>query len=156
LQISQLVPYAQVAGTFAAAAGLFVNAWQFWRSGRKTTLDHLQDFLAAMNEREATLAETKGDESKQRHAFVEYLNFLEVYSAALNGGLFIGVAREIISDKILDSIVAVESYTHWHSEIEKSITSRTTYKHIRLLMEKQRPTIDALRYAALKAGTYNV
>lgn len=108
-----------------------------------------------MNEREAALFAAIGDEDNQRHAFVEYLNFLEIYSAALNSGLMIGVAQEIVSDKVLDSIVAVESHSHWHDEIERSITSGTTYRHIGLFMKRQRGTLVARRYVANRAGTYN-
>jgi hypothetical protein len=154
LEISELVPYAQVAGTFAAAAGLFVNAWQFWRNRKATTLQHLQELFRTMNEREAALSEAKGDEPKYIHAFVEFLNFLEIYSAALNTNLFIGAAREIARDKVLDSIVALDSMPHWHGEIENSITSGVTYKHISLLMRRERRVIAARKHAATEAGTY--
>jgi hypothetical protein len=152
--VAELLPYAQVGGTFAAAIGLFINAWQFWRNRKATTLQHLQEFLKAMNEREAALATNKDDPPKQLHAFIEFLNFLEVYSAAINKGLLIGAAREIVCDKILDSIVAVDSMPHWHLEIEKSITSGVTYKHIRRFMKRYRRTLDARKHVAVAAGTY--
>jgi hypothetical protein len=154
LTIFELLPFAQVGGTFAAAIGLFINAWQFWRNRKTTTLQHLQDFLEAMNEREAALAEAKGDEAKQLHAFVEFLNFLEIYSAALNTRLFVGAAREIVQDKVLDSVVTLESMPRWHSEIEKSVTSAVTYKHIRLFMRRRRRTLESRRHVAIRAGTY--
>jgi hypothetical protein len=107
-----------------------------------------------MTEREAALAVAKEDEGKQRHAFIEFLNFLEIYSAALNKRLFVGAAREIVCDKILDSIVLLESMPHWHDQIERSITSGVTYKHTRLFIKRQRRTIAARKHVAAQAGTY--
>lgn len=141
----------QVGGTVAAAAGLFVNAYQAWRTRKTVTLQHLQDFLKAMNEREAALAASKDDGPKQLHAFIEFLNFLEIYSAAINAQLFVGVAREIVQDKILDSIVVLEHSPHWHEEIEKSITSETTYKHLRRFVKTNRSTIAARKHASAQA-----
>jgi hypothetical protein len=86
---------------------LFFTAWQFWRSRKTTTLQHLQDFFKSVIEREAALANAT-DDQKSRHAFVEYLDFLEVYSAAVIGGLFIGVAKELVRDKLIDSIITLE------------------------------------------------
>lgn len=144
---SELLPYAQVGGTVAAAAGLLINAYQTWRTRKTVTLQHLQDFLKAMNEREAALAMNKDDAAKQLHAFIEFLNFLEIYSAAINSRLFVGVAREIVQEKILDSIVELEHLPHWHEEIEKSITSATTYKHLRRFIGTHRRTIATRRSA---------
>jgi hypothetical protein len=142
-----LLPYAQVGGTLIAAAGLFMNAYQVWRSRKSITLQHLQDFMKAMNERELALAEAKDDASKQRHAFVEFLNFLEIYSSAMNARLFVGVAQEMVRDKIMDSIVVLEDSSHWHDEIENSITSEITYKHLRRFNWRHRRTIAARKKA---------
>jgi hypothetical protein len=156
LTLADLIPYAQVGGTIAAAIGsciaaigLFINAWQFRRSRKATTLQHLQDFFKAMNERELALASAKDDAAKQDHAFVEYLNFLEVYSAALNDSLFIGVARELVCDKILDALVLLGNAPQWHEQIEKSFTSHVTYKHIIKFMSRQRRALSARKTVAV-------
>lgn len=101
-----------------------------------------------MNEREAVLAASKDDGAKHLHAFIEFLNFLEIYSAAINARLFIGVAREIVQDKILDSIVVLEQSPHWHEEIEKSRNSKITYKHLFRLSQRHGRTIVARKGAA--------
>jgi hypothetical protein len=147
LPISEFLPYAQVGGTFAAAIGLFISAWQFWRNRKAATLQHLQDFFKSMNEREAALAAGQGDARRQVHAFVEYLNFLEVYSAAVNDKLFIGVAKELVSDKIIDSLVILDATPEWHDQIESSITSKVTYKHIAEFIARNRRTFDARKSA---------
>ena len=110
--------------------------------------------MKAMNEREFALVAASDDGSKQLHAFIEFLNFLEIYSAAFNAKLFIGAAREIVQDKIIDSVVVLETSPHWHDEIEKSITSETTYKHLRRFVRTHRKTIAVRKHATTQAITH--
>jgi hypothetical protein len=138
------VPYVQTIGTLIAAGGLYFSGWQFWRMRQNTTLQHLQEFFKTTNERELALANAR-DGAAKRHALVEYMNFLEVYSAATNAGLFVGVARELTCDKIIDSIVVLESVPHWHDEIDKSVTSIVTYKHLLRFIAKNRREIARRR-----------
>ncbi len=144
MSIADYVPYAQIISSGGAAIGLWLAAWQFSRSRKTTTLQHLQDFLKSTNEREAALADAT-DEQKKRHAFVEYLNFLEVYAAAVIGGLFIGVAEELVRDKLMDSIITLERAPAWHDIIVKSVTSDITYKYLRRFAEKHRKLIELRR-----------
>jgi len=111
------------------------------------TLQSLQEFSKASNEREAALAEAEDD---KRHAFVEFMNFLEVYSAAANGGLLSGVTLEFVNDKLIDSIVVLMQLGHWHDTIETSVTGPTTYEHLRKFIRRHKKTIDS-RYAAAEA-----
>jgi hypothetical protein len=144
LSIASYVPYAQIVSSSAAAIGLFFTAWQFWRSRKTTTLQNLQEFFKSVIEREAALAHAPTDE-KKRHAFVEYLDFLEVYSAAVVGGLFIGVAKELVRDKLMDSIITLERAPDWHDIIVKSVTSEITYKYLRRFVEKHRKILRSRR-----------
>jgi hypothetical protein len=139
---------AQIGSSLAATVGLFFTAWQFRRSRRAVTLQHLQEFLKSTFEREAALANA-ADGEKKRHAFVEYLDFLEVYAAAVNESLFIGVARELVRDKIIDSIVALEHAPEWHVVIENSVTSAITYKYLVHFMVKHRALLDARRTSSI-------
>lgn len=152
LATSQAVSYAQIISTTAAAAGLLINAYQTWRSRKAVTLQHLQDFLDAMNDRESALAEHNDDRAKQLHAFVEFLNFLEIYSAAVNADLFVGVAREIVVEKLVDSIALLFVSRDWHDEIKRSITSQTTYKHIRRFVSAHAGAIEAQKRALQPVG----
>ncbi|MDH2406811.1 hypothetical protein QCM77_44330 [Bradyrhizobium sp. SSUT18] len=154
MPIADLLPYAQLGASTAAAIGLLLSSWQFWRSRKATTLQHIQDFLKSMNEREAALADSQDDPAKQRHAFVEYLNFLEVYAAAVNGRLFVGVARELVCEKIVDSLVVLDAAPDWHQQIESSISSGSTYSHIRKFMSRYRHTFDTRKAASLVAGKH--
>jgi hypothetical protein len=144
LLVSDFVPYAQIGSGLAAAVGLILTAWQLWRARTTATLQSLQEFFKTSNEREAALAKAKGD---KRHAFIEFMNFLEVYSAAANSGLLAGVTLELVNDKLIDSIVVLMQLGHWHEVIGGSITSPITYKHIRKFIERHKKTIDG-RYTA--------
>jgi hypothetical protein len=144
LSIANYVAYAQIVSSGGAAIGLFVTAWQFSRSRKTTTLQHLQEFFKSTIEREAALANAT-DNEKRRHAFVEYLDFLEVYSAAAIGGLFIGVAKELVRDKLIDSIITLERAPQWHDVIQNSVTSVITYKYLIKFMAKNRKVLDLRR-----------
>lgn len=103
-----------------------------------------------MNEREAALAVAKDDLAKQRHAFVEFMNFLEIYAAAINASLLVGVAREIVEEKIVDSLVELTNAPQWHDDIEQSMRSSTTYMHLRKFNRKRRSSIKFQADAAEK------
>lgn len=107
-----------------------------------------------MNEREAALAAAE-DEPARLHAFVEYLNFLEVYSAAANDGLFIGVARELVCDKIIDALVILDAAPEWHQQIENSISSGVTYSQMRTFLRRSQRTFEARKAASLLAVDNN-
>jgi hypothetical protein len=126
---------------------LGLTAWQLWRARAVATLQSLQEFVKASNEREAALAEAEGD---KRHSFIEFMNFLEVYAAAENGGLLPGVTLELVNDKLIDSIVVLMQLGHWHNVIDGSITGPTTYKHLRRFIRKHKQTIDGRYVAAQK------
>jgi hypothetical protein len=143
------VAYAQIVSSVGAAIGLFLTAWQFWRSRKTATLQHLQDFFKSVIEREAALAHALDDQRK-RHAFIEYLDFLEVYSAAVIGGLFVGVANELVRDKLIDSIITLERAPDWHEVIVGSVTSVITYKYLRRFMEKHRKILRSRRTSFAK------
>jgi deoxyhypusine synthase len=149
LSIASYVPYAQIVSSSAAAIGLFVTAWQFWRSRKTTTLQNLQDFFKSVIEREAALAQAT-DDPRRRHAFNEYIDFLEVYSAAVMGGLFTGIAKELVCDKLIDSIVTLERAPQWHDVIDTSVTSVITYKYIVAFMAKHRKVLAARRLSSAK------
>jgi hypothetical protein len=148
LSISAYVPYAQIGSSLAAAVGLGLTAWQLWRARAVATLQSLQEFSKASNEREAALAEAQGD---KRHAFIEFMNFLEVYSAAANGGLLAGVTLEFVNDKLIDSIVVLMQLGHWHDVIEGSVTGPTTYLHLRQFIRRHKKTVGDRYIAAQEA-----
>jgi hypothetical protein len=142
-----IVQAAQVASGIAATIGLFVVAWQQWRTRQVAVLQSLQEFIKSANERERVLR----DDDDKRHALVEFMNFLEVYSAATNNGLLIGVAREFVVDKVVDSVVVLERASQWHDELARSVSSESTFKHLTKFMELHRAVIAGRRTASRNA-----
>ena len=150
--ITELLPYAQVGSTLLVGLGLFINAVQYWRGRKLSTLQHILDFFKSTNEREASLADAQ-DENARRHAFVEFLNFLEIYSAAVNSNVFAGVADELVRDKLIDTIDVLESFPQWHHEVAKSKTSATTYKQLARFIKRNEGKLHAPKFAALLAAS---
>ena len=137
---------AQIASAVFAGGGLCFVAWQLWRARQTATLDALQKFLSAANDRERALR----DDEDKRHALVEFMNFLEVYSAASSECLISGVAREFVDDKIVDSVVELKQAPGWHQILKGSINSEVVYKHLLHFINKHRDLI-AQREAASTA-----
>ena len=93
------------------------------------------------NERERALANAHDDEER-RHALVEYLNFLELYAAALNGRLLVEVAREVVTDKVMDSLLTIQRAPEWHGEIENAVSSESTFSHLCRFIRYHRHTMQ--------------
>jgi hypothetical protein len=148
----------QVAAQWAPVIGLFVSALAVgfagvqMRQARKTAvLQVLQEFFKQVTERERALRSAT-DEVEHRWAFVEYLNFLELYAAVCNRRVVRSVAKEMIRDKLIDSIAVIERTPEIHVEIEMAVTTAPTFKHLRRFYRanrneiKSRPTLlDAAR-----------
>lgn len=130
--------FAGVSAIFAGI-GLLTVARQIQQSRRATALETLQSFMSDINERERALR----DDADKRHALIEFMNLLELYSAASNERLLEGVALEFVNDKIIDSIVILKNVRDWHSEINRSQNSEAVYKDLLRFMEKHRDLIAA-------------
>ena len=126
-----------------ACLGLAFTALQFGRARKAACLQALQQFSKDANEREAALAGSRPE--NQEHAFVEFLNFLEIYSAAENSRLLTGTAREIVRDKLIDSLCILEKYTHWHPIIENAVITKNNLKHVKLFMSRNRRLLHLCR-----------
>jgi hypothetical protein len=73
-----------------------------------------------------------------------------VYSAAVIDGLFIGVAKELVRDKLIDSIITLERAEQWHEVIQNSVTSVITYKYLIKFIAKHRRVLDLRRLSPPK------
>jgi hypothetical protein len=123
---SDWVPYVQLASGLFAGIGLFFAGYQTLRSRRTTDLQTLQKFSDDANEREAALAEAEGAQAR-RHAFNEFLNFLELYACAHNKGLINGRAiNEIVRHKLEDSYIELDAAREWHPHIAAALDRSTT------------------------------
>lgn len=154
-----LVPFAQLAAVVVAAGGLVFTGWQFMRTRRTATLQQLLDFQSAIRERETALLDAvngaNADTAKsdqERQALVDLLDCLEVYAAAINGRLIAGVAREIVTDKLIDCAVEFQHAHSWNEIIESSITSHVTYSHFRRFLGAHRKEISRRSVAKVASG----
>lgn len=140
-QQATVVQWAAALSSVVAAIGLLVSAYQTRQFRRSVSLQALVEFSKAANERERAL--NLGDAPTKQHAFVEFLNFLELYAASYNGQLFVGVARELVEDKLIDSLVILECAPEWRTKIEEATTSQIAFKHLGRFMKQHRTTISA-------------
>ncbi|AZG76317.1 hypothetical protein [Methylocystis rosea] len=126
----------------AAVIGLGAIWWQIRESRKTSDVQSLQAFLRDAKEHEnALLRATTEDE--QHQAFIEFLNFLEAYSAAINGGLFPRVTSDIVREKIVEAVAMITEAEAWHGKLAAAITSKTTFKCLKIFMRREKPAISA-------------
>ncbi|MGD9656195.1 MAG: hypothetical protein AB7U61_00920 [Methylocystis sp.] len=127
----------------AAVIGLGAIWWQI-REARKTSdVQSLQVFLRDAKDHEnALLRATTEDE--QHQAFIEFMNFLEAYSAAINGGLFPKVTSGVVREKIIDAVTMIAEAEAWHGKLAEAITSETTFQCLNAFMRREKLDISAV------------
>lgn len=132
---------AQLTSSIIAAIGLCATAWQMHRTRRGSDLQALQKFFEDANEREAALATSEGDAART-HAFVEFLNFLEIYACAFNKRLIIGRGtRTMVRHKIQDSCIELQKRSAWHPHIENANDRSTTFIELRRFVRRYKREI---------------
>ncbi len=104
MTLAGLAQIAQVVGVIAAASAATFAGIQMMLARRAAVLQSLQEFFKIASERERALLAAASLDEKE-HAFVELLNFLEVYAAAYDGGLFGSLTKELVNDKLLDAVI---------------------------------------------------
>lgn len=131
----------QCVSAVAAVLGLWYIGRQLQIGRRTSDLQALQTFLKDVKEHERALLHSAGDDKNS--AFVEFLNFLEVYALAFNGKLFSGVSCEVVEQKLVDSLTIIAALPEWHPKLEMAITSQTTFLGLKRFMENHRRQLDA-------------
>jgi hypothetical protein len=144
MKAADLVQIAQVVGAVAASGAAIFAARQMTQARRTAVLQSLQEFFKTVSERERALVSANTEEDRE-HAFVELLNFLEVYSAAHNGWLLQGASKALVGDKLIEAVVALEHSPHWHPRIEAAITSHTTFTSLAKFIARNRKAVHAKR-----------
>jgi hypothetical protein len=120
-----------VLSSLLAFGGLVFAAAQIRQARRTAALQALQEFIRSGNERErAILNATASTPAEQHHAFVELLNFLEMYAAAENGKLLVGIAKELVRDKLLDSLAIIDAQARWREVMEKAVITDVNFSHL--------------------------
>ena len=78
------------------------------------------------------------------------MNHLELYAGVCNRKLARGLAREIIRDRLVDSVVVIERAEHWHQKINQAIFHSDTFNQLRIFAEKNAKVLSTRREAAKK------
>ena len=124
-----------------------LTAWQMSRTRRSSDLLALQKFHEEASKRESALTEAKSTgEEAWRHAFIEFLNFLEVYACAYNNRLIIGRgSKDIIRHKLEDCFIEVEAAKDLHPHIAAAVDRATTFAELKKLIRDHRNEVDLRR-----------
>jgi hypothetical protein len=114
------------------------------RATRKTSdFQNLLEFDRRAAEREHALlcADT---EATKKQAFFEFTNFLETHAAALNANLLPPTSRQIVREKLIDSIALITEEPSWHPTLFDGVTSSTVFAELVKFMRREKRAIDSL------------
>ena len=157
MSLEEWLKYAPLISSVIAACGLFLTGFgliftgcQLYSNRLTGDLQALQKFYDDVTEREAALAAARGDDGKMRHAFLELMNHLELYASAFNHKLVIGVGREMVRHKLVDTYVVINANASWHPHIERATDSHTTFIEFRKFIKAHMKQIEG-RHAQWQA-----
>jgi hypothetical protein len=136
---------AGIAAAIAAASAAFAGV-QLWLARRTAVLQVLQQFDKTANDRESSLGSADTNRAQQ-HALHELLNFLELYAGICNRKLVTGLARELVRDRLIDSVVVIERAEAWHEAIDRAVFHETTFSELRTFLERNRRRLNERRVA---------
>ncbi|MCF7698240.1 hypothetical protein [Loktanella sp. M215] len=140
-----LSAFAAILSALAAVIGLGFIGWQIRQARKTSDFTTLQAFLKDAKDCEnALMSDNLGD---GRKAFIELMNFLEIYAVALNKGLVPKVSRDVIRLKLCDSLAVIQNAPKWHVVLEEAISSPETFEELQKFMTKNKCRIVALQKA---------
>ena len=134
---------AAVVAAIAAVLGLRFIGLQIKEARKSSDLLILQALLKDSKEHENALLAANSDDEKNQ-AFIELLNFLEIYAEAINNGLVPEVSCNFVSQKLRDSLVFIQNAPIFHDKLKNAITSPETFEALRKFMEDNKSEISAL------------
>jgi hypothetical protein len=128
----------QLVAAASAVAGLFFLGAQVRAGHHISDVQILQEFTRETTARELALLQAETDSHKRR-AFVEYLNFLEIYAGAMNGRLLPPVSRKLISDSLSNALATIQTNAAWSEQLFDAIRTTSTFEEIgRFLSENKK------------------
>ena len=133
----------QCLSALAAVCALVFVGFQIKAAQKTADLQSLQTFYQEVVKREQQLSNAQNDKEKDQ-AFVEFLNFMELHAAALNGNLFENVGKRIVVEKLRDCVVILQENDAWHANISGSMTSETTFNSLLEFIKNEKTTIDKI------------
>jgi hypothetical protein len=129
-------------GLVFSGVGLIMVVRQAKVAQRASDFGALIELERTMREREASLLAADSVD-KKKQAFIDFLNFLETIASALNENLLQTTSRTLAEDKLCSSIAVIQNSPAWHYDLQKAVTSSTTFKDLVKFVGKHRKTIDA-------------
>jgi len=123
--------------------GLGFIGWQVNEARKASNVNSLLAFLQDVKEHEHALLRGETEEEKDQ-AFIEFLNFLEAYAAAINGRLFPKVTHKLVREKLIDCIAVITEAKAWYPKLEEAVTSPTTFQCLTQFTSKERTAINSL------------
>jgi hypothetical protein len=131
----------QLFAAAAAIAGLFFLGAQVRAGRRVADVQILQEFARETTAREYALVQAEGDAQKQR-AFVEYLNFLEIYAGAMNGKLLPSMSRKLIGDSLSNARATIQTNATWSDQFAAAIRTTSTFDEVGRFLSENRKAVS--------------
>jgi hypothetical protein len=133
----------QWVGALATVFGLPFIGQQILLARRTADFQVLQTFLHDVKSHEDALLKAASSGTGDQ-AFIEYLNFLEIYAASLIRKLLPKTSHKMVQDKIIDALSLIESHDFWKQKFLEAVTSHTTFEYLCQFMKLHRLELDSL------------
>ncbi len=131
----------QVVAAAAAVAGLFFLGAQIRAGQRISDIQILQEFTRETTTREFALLHGE-DDAQKRRAFIEYLNFLEIYAGAMNGRLLPSISKKLVSDSLSNASATIQTNAVWSEQFADAIRTTSTFEEIGRFLSKNKKAIS--------------
>lgn len=133
----------QLIASAAAVAALGFVGWQIKLARKAADFSTLKNFLRDVKEYQDALLSAAPE--RKDAAFVEFMNFLEIYALALDQKLVPKVSRKLIAQTLCESLACIWNAPKFHPLIENAYTSPETSKNLLILRRRMRARSKSLK-----------
>jgi hypothetical protein len=140
--VELLTVIGQLVAAIAAVAALAFVGFQIRQARKTADFATLKEFLKDVKEYQDRLL--TAPLSSKDTAFVEFMNFLEVYALALDKNLVPKVSRKLIAQTLCESVACIWKAPDCHPLIEKAYTSEEVFENIIKFAKKNEVKIKKL------------
>lgn len=131
---------AQVIAATVAALSL-VGIWlQIAHSRKVADVQVIQAFRSEARDLEGTLNSSRTEEDLEV-AFIDFLNFIECYALIVERKLVPETSRELITQKVRDSLAILVANDHWNEQLKEAITGPDTFDALKRFKAKHKQEI---------------
>ena len=133
----------QLIASAAAVAALGFVGWQIKLARKAADFSTLKNFLRDVKEYQDALLSAAPE--RKDAAFVEFMNFLEIYALALDQKLVPKVSRKLIAQTLCESLACIWNAPKFHPLIENAYTSPETFEKLIDFAKKNESKIEELK-----------